>query len=146
MKPRNGQLRVGLAEGDLLSSQGHEGEEARPAGVGRIVREVCRRFARDVDWQHRPHFWRNGGGDGPGPGCRLTEEHEGLHSGRYISVNLVQASGCLVVRGGYYDRSRQPQAVYRQTVPLSEVTPGGLAGLLRQMHEGLEGHARRRFT
>ncbi len=146
MKPRNGQLRLGLSEDDLSSSQGNGQGGAGSGAVGRVVRQACHRFARDVDWQQHMHGWRNGGGDGPGPGCRLTEDHEGLHSGRFISINLAPASGHLVVRGGYYDRSRQPRAVYRQTVTLGELTPGRLDGLLRQMHDGLDGHVRGRFT
>ena len=146
MKPGNGQLHGGLAEGELLSSDSRGCSVATAVDAGRIVREACRRFARDVDWQHRAHIASNGGGDDPGPGCRLSENHEGLHSGRYISVNVARAANSLVVRGGYYDRCRQPQAVYRQAMPLGEVTAQSLGCLLMEMHDGLDDHIRGRFT
>ncbi len=135
MEPGNEQLCAGLAEGELEPSGGGRKSGPAAAEVGRIVRETCRRFARDVDWQHRRHIASNGGGEGPG--CGLSEDHEGLHSGRYISVNVVPRSGYLVVRGGYYDRRRQPQSVYRQSLPLARLTAQGLASLLREMHDGL---------
>ncbi len=146
MKPRNGQLRAGLAEGELFSSDGSGRPGAPPVPAGRIVRDTCRRFAREVDWQHRTHIASNGGGDDPGPGCRLSENHEGLHSGRFITVNVMRGGSSLVVRGGYYDRCRQPQPVYRKTVPLAEVTAQGLGSLLMEMHDGLGGHVCGRFT
>jgi hypothetical protein len=144
MEPANGQLRVGLAEGGLLSADSSR-NPGGTADAGRVVREACRRFARDVDWQHRTYI-APGGGEDPGPGWRLSENHEGLHSGRYISVHVVPAANSLVVRGGYYDHCRQPQPVYRQYLPLGDVTAQGLGSLLREMHDGLGDHAGRRST
>ena len=144
MKPANGQLGAGLAEGGLLSDDGSR-NPGGTADVGRVVREACRRFARDVDWQHRAYI-APGGGEDPGPGWRLSENHEGLHSGRYISVHVVAAANSLLVRGGYYDHCRQPQPVYRQHLPLGELTAQGLGGLLMEMHNGLGGRAGGRST
>ncbi len=145
MKPRNEPLRAGLVEEARLPAPGSGRRRVRAVEAGRIVRQVCRSFARDVDWQHRTRISSNGRGDGPGPGCCLSENHEGLHSGRYITVDVV-AGGKLVVRGGYYDRCLQPQPVYRQSVPLGELTAQGLGSLLRDMHQGLGSHVRERFT
>ena len=144
MKPADGQLRAGLVEGGLLPAGGSSNHGGM-ADAGRVVREACRRFARDVDWQHRAHI-APGGGEDPGPGWRLSENHEGLHAGRYISVHLVPAANALVVKGGYYDRCRQPQPVYRWCLPLGDVTAEGLGGLLAEMHYGLGGRAGRRST
>lgn len=133
MKPGKGQL----CAGQNSRSTGGTAE------AGRVVREVCRRFARDVDWQHRSHI-APAGGDDPGPGWELSENHEGLHSGRYITIHLLPAMDSLLVKGGYYDQCRQPQPVYRQHLPLGEVTAQGLGRLLMEMHSGLGGRGRGR--
>lgn len=144
MKPADGQLRAGLAKGGPLPPDNGDNPGGR-AEAGRVVREACRRFARDVDWQHRTHI-APGGVEDPGPGWRLSENHEGLHSGRYISVHVVTTADSVVVKAGYYDHCRQPQTVYRRHLRLGEVTAQGLGSLLMEMHNGLGSHAGRRPT
>ena len=107
--------------------------------VGRIVRDACRRFARAADWQRshiKPHK-RDSGPEDSGPGYRLSENHEGLHSGRYISVTVHLAGNALLISGGYYDRCLQPMTVYNESVTLRRATACGLSCLLMDVHDGL---------
>lgn len=149
MKARNGQSGVGLVEPVPLLADGNGIPDVIVVDVGRIVGGACRRFARAVDWQHRSHIASNQGNGGLqdlGPGYRLSENHEGLHSGRYISVSVVLAANALSIRGGYHDRCWQPKAVYSESVPLGEVTAEGLCHLLVDMHDGLGKSARAQST
>jgi hypothetical protein len=60
-----------------------------------------------------------------------------LHSGRYISVSVLRAANALAVKGGYYDRYWQPKTVYKESVPLREVTAQDLGRLLMEIHDRL---------
>jgi hypothetical protein len=112
--------------------------------VGRSIREACHCFACAVDWQNGYHIvsrHRNGGPEELGTDCRLSENHEGLHSGSYISVSVLRAANALAIRGGYYDSYRQPKTVFKESLPLREVTAQGLGSLLMEMYGRLDGCA-----
>ena len=64
----------------------------------------------------------------------MTENHEGLHSGMYISVSVLGAAGAVAIKGGYYDGYWQPRIVHRESMPLKEVTAEALGCLLMEMH------------
>lgn len=70
-------------------------------------------------------------------GFRLSEDHEGLHSGRYIDVSVLRAANALSVKGGYHDGYWQPRIVCRESLPLKEVTAQALAYMLTEMHNRL---------
>lgn len=149
MKVRNGQVNAGLSERVLPSAGGRGIPGTIVVDVGRIMRGACHSFARAVDWQHRSHIVSHHGDGGLeelGTGYKLCENHEGLHSGRYISVSVLQAANALAIKGGYYDRYWQPKTVYRESVPLREVTAQGLGRLLMEMHERLSRHTQTEAT
>ena len=139
-RARNQRVAAGLTEGAESSGIGKGIPGAVVADVGSIIRGGCRNFARAVDWQHRSHVESHSGDGGleePVTGHKLTENHEGLHSGSYISVSVLRAADALAIRGGYYDRYWQPKTVCRESVPLREVTAQGLGRLLMEMHDRL---------
>ena len=71
----------------------------------------------------------------------MSEDHEGLHSGRYIDVSVLRAANAVSIKGGYYDGYWQPRTVYRESVPLKEFTAHALDCLLMEMHDRLcNGH------
>jgi len=112
--------------------------------VGRSIREACHCFACAVDWQNGSHIvshHRNGGPEELGTDYRLSENHEGLHSGCYISVSILPAANALAISGGYYDSYHQPKTVFKESLPLREVTAQGLGGLLMEMYGRLAGCA-----
>lgn len=138
-KIRNQRVDAGLTERAGVSIGG-DIAEAMAGDVGRSIRGACHGFARAVDWQHHSRIVSHPGDGGLGElgmGYKLSENHEGLHSGRYISVSVLRAANALAVRGGYYDRYRQPKTVYKESVPLREVTAQGLGRLLMEMHDRL---------
>jgi len=144
MKVRNGQVEAGSSERVLPSAGGKGIPGTIVVDVGGIMKGACHSFARAVDWQHRSHMVSHDGDGGLeelGTGYKLSENHEGLHSGRYISVRVLQAGNALAIRGGYYDRYWQPKTVYRESVPLREVTAQGLSRLLMEMHDRLSRHS-----
>ena len=67
----------------------------------------------------------------------MSENHEGLHSGRYISVTVLRAANAVAIKGGYYDGYWQPKTVYKESMPLKEVTAQALGCLLMGMHDRL---------
>jgi len=140
MKVRDQQVVAGPT-GQVVSSAGGRGiPGAILVDVGRITRGACRSFARAVDWQHGSHVVSHDGDSGLeelGTDYRLSEDHEGLHSGRYISMSVLRAANALAIRGGYYDRYWQPKTVYKESLPLREVTAQGLGRLLMEMHDRL---------
>ncbi len=149
MKVRNGQVGAGSSERVLPSAGGRGIPGTIVVDVGRIMKGACHSFARAVDWQHRSHIVSHHGDGGIeeiGTGYKLSENHEGLHSGRYISVSVLQAANALAIKGGYYDRYWQPKTVYRESVPLREVTAQGLGRLLMEMHERLSRHTQAEAT
>jgi hypothetical protein len=117
--------------------------------VGRSIRGACRSFASAVDWQHGSRILSNHGDGGLeelGTGYKLSENHEGLHSGRYISVSVLWAANALAIKGGYYDRYWQPKTVHQESIPLREVTAQSLGRLLMEMHDRLCKCARTQST
>jgi hypothetical protein len=140
MKVRRQRINARLTEpiGSSTSDRGIPGAIA--VDVGRIIRTACRSFARAVDWQNGSHFVARHGEAGVEErriGHKLSENHQGLHSGRYISVSVLGAANAVAIKGGYYDRHWQPKTVYRETVPFREVTAQGLGRLLMEMHNRL---------
>ncbi len=141
---KNGNRRIGVGSmGCGPSSAGGEGVSGAVAvDVGRVIRGACRGFARATDWRHRSHIvshHRDAGLEKLGTGYKLSENHEGLHSGRYISVTVLQAANAVAIKGGYYDGYWQPKTVYRESMPLKEVTAQALGCLLMEMHDRLCG-------
>jgi len=125
--------RVGVSTGGGIA-------RAMSGDVDRSIRGACHCFAHAVDWQQGSHVVSHDGDSGfeeLGTGYRLSEDHEGLHSGRYISVSVLRAANVLAIRGGHYDRYWQPKTVYKESVPLREVTAQGLGRLLMEMHDRL---------
>jgi hypothetical protein len=131
-----------------VGSMGHALSSAESGGISggvtvdvdRVIKGACRGFARAADWRQVSHVEpRDGafGAEGPGMDYRLSEDHEGLHSGRYISVSVMRAANAVTVKGGYYDGYWQPRTVCRESVPLKEVTSQTLGRLLREMHNKL---------
>lgn len=140
MKARNQWVDTGIV-GRVLSTADDRGV---PRGIvvdlGGIVRGACRSFARTVDWQYSSQTVSCHGDSGLEDleaGYKLSEDHEGLHSGRFISVSVLWAANALATKGGYYDRYWQPRTVYKQSVPLREVTAQALGRLLMEMHDRL---------
>jgi hypothetical protein len=149
MKVRSGQVEAGSSERVLPSAGGKGIPGTIEVDVGGIMRGACHSFARAVDWQHRSHIVSHHGDGGIeelGAGYKLSENHEGLHSGRYISVRVLQAANALAIKGGYYNRYWQPKTVYRESVPLREVTAQGLGRLLMEMHDRLSRHSQAEAT
>jgi len=139
---RNGNRRAGAGSmGRVPSSAESRGTpRAVAVDVDRVIKDTCRGFARAADWRQVSHGASRRGDcepGGPGTGYRLSEDHEGLHSGRFIDVSVLQAANAVAVRGGYYDGYWQPRTVYRESVPLKEVTSRTLGSLLMEMHDRL---------
>lgn len=113
--------------------------EAVAADIERVIKSTCHDFARAADWRQVSLVPRNGdrGSGVAGLGYRLSENHEGLHSGRYISVSVVRAENAVAITGGYYDGYWQPRTVHSESVPLKEATSRGLGCLLMEMHDRL---------
>jgi hypothetical protein len=148
MKVRNQRVDAGLTE-RARSSAGGGIATAIVDDVGRSVRKACRGFACAVDWQQGSYVvshHRNGGPEEIGTDYRLSEDHEGLHSGRYISVSVLRAANALAIRGGYYDKYWQPKTVHQESIPLREVTAQSLGSLLMEMHDRLCKCARTQST
>jgi hypothetical protein len=144
MKVRKQRVDAGLTE-RAESSVGDGIVTATVDEVGRSIREACHCFACAVDWQNGSHIashHRNGGPEELGTDYRLSENHEGLHSGKYISVSVLRAANALAIRGGYYDSYRQPKTVHQESIPLREVTARSLGSLLMEMHDKLSRCAR----
>jgi hypothetical protein len=143
MKVGNRRVDAGLTERVGVSTGGGIAR-AMVGDVGRSIREACHCFACAVDWQNGYHIvsrHRNGGPEELGTDCRLSENHEGLHSGSYISVSVLRAANALAIKGGYYDSYRQPNTVCRESMPLREVTAQGLGSLLMEMYGRLDRRA-----
>jgi hypothetical protein len=148
-KVRNQLVDVGLAERVRSSAGGKGIQGAIRIDVGRIIRGACRSFARAADWQHSSHVVSHHGDSGLdeiGTGYRLSEDHEGLHSGSYISVSILPAANALAIRGGYYDSYRQPKTIHQESIPLREITAQSLGSLLMEMHDRLGRCARAKST
>lgn len=139
---KNGNRRFGTGSTGQRPSRSESGGISVPLAVdiNRVVREACRSFARAADWRQVPNVALRNAEWGPGSsetGFRLSEDHEGLHSGRYIDVSVLRAANALSVKGGYHDGYRQPRIVCRESMPLKEVTAEGLGCLLTEMHNRL---------
>ena len=137
---KNGNRRVGAGSMRRAPSSAESGSIFGAIDVERVIRSTCRGFARAADWRQVSHFspWGgDNGAEGLVAGYRLSENHEGLHSGRYISVSLLRAANAVAINGGYYDGYLQPRTVYRESVPLKEVTSQTLGCLLMEMHDRL---------
>jgi hypothetical protein len=130
MKARNKSVDASMLLRGLSAADERDVAKGMVAEPGGIVKGACRSFARAVDWQHSSRAEA---------GHKLSEDHEGLHSGRFISVSVVRTANALAVKGGYYDTYCQPTTVYRESVPLREVTSDGLGRLLVEMHDRLGG-------
>jgi hypothetical protein len=139
---KNGNRRVGAG------SMGHAPSSAESGGVcggvtvdvDRVIEGACRGFARAADWRQVSHVEPRGGdfgAEGPGMAYLLSEDHEGLHSGRYICVSVVRAGNAVAIKGGYYDGYWQPRTVYRESVPLKDVTSQTVGRLLMEIHDRL---------
>ena len=133
MNKKNGNRRIGaglMGRGPSSAERGGIcGELA--VDIDRAIKGTCRSFARAADW-------RSGDSE---TGYRLSEDHEGLHSGRYINVSVLRAANAVSIRGGYYDGYWQPRTVYRESIPLKEFTAHTLGCLLMEMHDRLcNGH------
>ena len=136
-KNGNRQVGVGSMRREASSTGGGGVSRAGAVDVDRVIRDTCRGFARAVDWQHRSQIassHRDGRLEELATGYRLTENHEGLHSGMYISVSVLGAGSAVAIKGGYYDGYWQPRAVHRESMPLKEVTSEALGCLLMEMH------------
>jgi hypothetical protein len=139
---KNGSQRIGVGSArrvpfsaDSMGISGVVGVD-----VDRVIRSTCRDFARATDWQQVAQATSQDGDRSfrdPGTGYRLSEDHEGLHSGRFINVSVLQAANAVAIKGGYYDGYWQPRTVYREFIPLKEITPQSLSCLLMQMHDRL---------
>jgi hypothetical protein len=143
MKVRKQRVDAGLTERVGVSTGGGIAR-VTVDDVGRSIREACHRFACAVDWQQGFYVvshHRNGGSEELGTDYRLSENHEGLHSGCYISVSILPAANALAIRGGYYDSYRQPNTVCKESMPLREVAAQSLGSLLMEMHDRLDGCA-----
>ena len=148
---KNGSRRVGAGSMRRVPSaaDGRGISGADSLGVGKAIQSACRGFARAADWRQvsyvasRDGDW--GSGD-PETDYRLSEDHEGLHSGRYIIVSVVRAANAVVIKGGCYDGYWQPRTVYRESVPLKEVTSRSLGCLLMEMHDRLRSDGRPQGT
>ena len=148
---KNGNRRIGAGstgrEASSAESEGVSGAGA--ASVVRVIRGACRGFARAADWRQVALVDPQGGdsgAEGPGVGYRLSEDHEGLHSGRYIHVRVLPAAHAIAIKGGYYDGYWQPRTLYRESVPLKEVTGQTLGRLLMEMHGRLRNGDRAQAT
>jgi hypothetical protein len=143
---KNGNERVGADPmGRAPSSPGGGGiPKAVAADIDRIIRGTCRGFARAADWRQVSHgasLEADSGPVDPGTGYRLSEDHEGLHSGRYIHVRVLPTAQAVAIKGGYYDGYWQPRTVYSESMPLREVTAQTLGCLLMEIHDRLcNGH------
>jgi len=139
---KNGNRRIGAGSMERAPSSAGSGgiSGAVAVDVGRVIRGACRGFARATDWRHRSHIvshHRDAGLEELGTGYKLSENHEGLHSGRYISVTVLRAANAVAIKGGYYDGYWQPKTVYKESMPLKEVTAQALGCLLMGMHDRL---------
>jgi hypothetical protein len=148
MKVRKQRVDAGLTKRVGVSTGGGIAR-AMVGDVGRSIREACHCFACAVDWQQGFYVvshHRNGGSEELGTDYRLSENHEGLHSGCYISVSILPAANALAIRGGYYDSYRQPNTVCKESMPLREVTAQSLGSLLMEMYGRLDRCARTQST
>ncbi|MBN2099642.1 MAG: hypothetical protein JW753_08610 [Dehalococcoidia bacterium] len=148
---KNGNRRLGAGVVKRApSSAGSGGDSgATPVDLVRVIKSTCRGFARAADWRQISHAApRSGdcGTEGPATGYRLSEDHEGLHSGRYISVTVMRGANSVAIEGGYHDAYRQPRTVRKESVPLEEVTAQALGSLLMEMHDRLCNGDRRQAT
>jgi hypothetical protein len=135
---RNKLVEVGRAEQTAQSLGGSIFTKAVLNDAARTTRQACRTFARAVDWQYVACA-RNGDSS-PAESVakhRLSENHEGLHSGMFITVSVLKAAHAVAIKGGYYDSHWQPTPVYRESIPLKEATAQALGHLLVEMHERL---------
>lgn len=120
--------------------------ESVVATIGRLIGEACRRFTRSVDWRHCPRFSLLSTDQGVRKhklGYMLSENHEGLRSGNFITVNLSPSADALSIEGGYFDSYYQPNTVYVESMPLGEVTPQKVNRILLAMHDKLDAHVLR---
>jgi hypothetical protein len=139
---KNGNRRVGVVSMRRAPSSAEAGRISGVVSldIGKVIKSACRSFARAADWRQVSHGalqGRNGGVGGLGIGYRLSEDHEGLHSGRYINVSILRAANAVAIKGGYYDGYWQPRTVYKESVPLKELTAETLGCLLMEMHDRL---------
>ncbi len=148
---KNGNRRIGAGlRGRALSTvKTKDVSGAIAVDVGGVIRGACHSFALAADWQQAADagsHQQDGGLENLVAGYRLSENHEGLHSGMYINVTLVRAANALAIKGGCYDRYWQPQTLHRESVPLREVTAQSLGCLLMEMHDKLRGGERAHVT
>jgi hypothetical protein len=139
---KNGNRRVGAVSTRRVLSSAGSGDifGAVSVDVGEVIGSACRDFARAADWQPVPQVVPPGedcGAEGPEMVYRLREDHEGLHSGRYINVSVLRAANEVAIRGGYYDGYWQPRTLYSESVPLKELTAQTLGCLLMEIHDRL---------
>jgi hypothetical protein len=137
---KNGNRRFGAGAVRRAPSSAESGSISTAIDVDKVIRGTCRGFARAADWRHDSHFSPRGGDNGAEglvAGYRLSEDHEGLHTGRYIIVSVLRAANAVAIKGGYYDGYWQPRTVYRESVALKEVTSQTLGCLLAEMHDRL---------
>jgi hypothetical protein len=148
---KNGNRRsgAGVVRCAPSSTHGIGDSRATATDLDRAIRSTCRGFARAADWRQISHVASRSGDcgiEGPATGYRLSEDHEGLHSGRYISVTVTRGANAVAMNGGYYDAYHQPRTVCRESVPLEEVTAQALGSLLMEMHDRLCNGDRRQAT
>ena len=139
---KNGNRRIGAGlRRRVPSSAGSKDiSGATAVDVGGVVRGACHNFILAADWQQAANgalHQEDGGLEDLVAGYRLSENHEGLHSGMYIDVTLLRAANALAIKGGCYDRYWQPQTLHRESVPLNEVTAKSLGCLLMEIHDRL---------
>lgn len=139
---KNGNRRLGTGSTGRRPSSSESGGINLPTAVdiNRVMREACRDFARIADWRQVPNIASRNAEQGQGgskTGFRLSEDHEGLHSGRYIDVSVLPAANALSVKGGYHDGYWQPRIVCQESMPLKEVTAQVLGCLLTEIHNRL---------
>lgn len=139
---KNGSRRVGAGSTRRVPSaaDGRGISGADSLGVGKAIQSACRGFARAADWRQVSYVASRDGDRGSGDpetDYRLSEDHEGLHSGRYINVSVLRTANAVTIKGGYYDGYRQPRTVCKESMPLKEVTARTLGCLLMEMHDRL---------
>ncbi len=140
---RVGNQRVKAGQmGHIRSSAGGRGiDRAVVDDASKSVMKACHSFAGAVDWQQRIHIVSCHGDrriEEQGMSYTLSENHEGLHSGRYITVSILPAAGALDIGVGYYDSYGQPNIVCKESLPLREATIQKLERTLMEMYDGLD--------
>ncbi len=117
--------------GKSTGAGGNESEMSVPA-----VLSCCGRFAEALDWQ----FSASVSPESDGPVEMLLEESEhGLHSERYIKVNVLPTMDTIWLAGGYYDVYYYPITVFNNSVRLNGLDGDTLGGALEDVYDRLDG-------